>query len=263
MTQPNRLYEDKDRFEEIRKDLDNVNDLPMLFKLWKEAHKSETKESFEKTAPFDIKQYDNQDNINRFKENFIYDGVTSKNGNADHDQKTEVLFILKESNSSEDIKNCFLSSSDTKDNFWFNETPNDKTRKKYMGVFNDYLGLLPSSCDTRTFGYMNINKRGGLGSNDKACFKEYLKTYLPFILKQIEIMDPNYIFICGFFDMLKEVLLSCHPEIGKENWSRCMDRHIQINKKAIRIMHMVHPSSWRKDSINKNKNDLERIIQLP
>ena len=237
---------DNKRFDELMARASQTDNLTDLFMIWKEAHVNEPCDSFRDNSPVDISKDGNVNNIELLKKNFIYDGITSEKGNECFDGKADVLFLLKEPNASDLIRYGFFDyDADCQQNrFWFNMNSNDKSRERYMSVFSEYLNALDDSVYSRDlFAYVNVNKRGGLGSSDTKRLKAYLEVYKVFLLKEIMIIDPKIIFVCGFFNLLKCAIKDIHPEIGNDNWNKRSDRHIVINGKRIRIVHIPHPAA--------------------
>lgn len=216
-------------FEEITEKAKSTETLDELFSLWKKAHVAE--ENYEETTIPTIEQ-----------KSFIADGYVSE----DDYKKTplKVLFVLREAN--------IATHRDEKDN------PELRTHKNFYGDFlkdigNDnlpkqkqkmarmayYLQHPELSEEERkrpdeegmkralaSCAYMNINKRGGDKKVNWEKFDGYFRTYIVFITKQIEILNPDTIVLIGsndyeLFDNSIKVWHTSYrmkgvPRVGKE-----------------------------------------------
>lgn len=76
---------------------------------------------------------------------------------------------------------------------WENHLHN-KIETKYTKFISYWLKKLNfNNCN---IAYMNLNKRGGFGSTNFAHLKHYVVKYRGYILKEIEIINPDII-VCG------------------------------------------------------------------
>lgn len=171
----------------------NAKNLEDLFGLWEQAHREEKNcgETFPKSNNGDFPS-------DNFKNSFCPDGVTSINKKieSEGDAKVEVLFILKEANAFDNIKD---NNPDKNNSFWFNDKSiKGRSKTLYTNRISDILKRLNFNDDDFKFGYMNINKRGGYGSTNLQQLKNYANKYSSFIKKQIELHDPSYIILCGY-----------------------------------------------------------------
>lgn len=225
---------DRDEFKEKAEKIEQADKLEDLFELWYDAQKEEANP--EETLPhcFDGKIYG--DDIELLKENFCKDGVTSIEGHVSQsDLKVKVLFILKESN----IKGKVVERSDI---FWFNDVQKNeesyKTRGKYAKNLMNVLKVFDSNAsDEEKFGYMNLNKRGGFGSNSYKYLTQYVAKYRRFIKRQIELYDPEKIVFCGCYDNIANLLFDgVNPKCGKS------PVQAKINGKYVTLYYVYHPS---------------------
>ena len=180
-------------FNEILEKVEKATSNEELFEIWQAAHLHDT-ESFEK-----FREY----NGNISNKSFTKDGIVSKD---EFSQKIKVLYILNESNingyTDKLSSECFDS---TKDFIEFAEEGKDwgtKLKEKicslqkhmlegngvFLGDVKDYA---------KTISFINLNKRGGGNLLTTEYFNEYfmpyVKTYAPFIKRQIEIINPDFI----------------------------------------------------------------------
>ena len=90
----------------------------------------------------------------------------------------------------------------------------------------------PSNC-----AYLNINKRGGFSSCDQSKLAVYAERYHLFIQKEISIIHPKHIVVCGELnnDDLRETMESILQACGyQEYW-----------------VYPKHPSRYAKDVVPK------------
>ena len=88
-----------------------------------------------------------------------------------------------------------------------------------------------------TCAYLNINKRGGVASCDQSRLAVYAERYHLFIQKEISIIQPKHIVICGELnnDDLRETMESILHACGyQEYW-----------------VYPKHPSRYTKDVVPK------------
>lgn len=178
-------------FETIENAVQDAQTLSDLFQLWQKAHEYDS--NWEATFP----KGKESSVVEAFKTSFCVDGVSSLDGKYNGGDKADVLFILKESNIGQDE----LRETGKIHPFWFNEEPTHSTREKYAMKFKAVLDRYVYQWEAQApLGYMNLNKRGGAGYTETKRLKEYVRQYHKFILKEIEIIAPKVVFICGCKD---------------------------------------------------------------
>ena len=186
-------------FAELELEAENVQTLDELFKLWKDTH--EVEPDCIKTFPRLKKNIFPEESS--FKRSFKTDGVSCELGCTAglRDKTAEILFVLKESNILDE--NCSVSNDF---DFWFNQAVEGNSAKKkaitvrnnYMKWFSTFMDKYCSDWDSQTpIGYMNLNKRGGFSKTNYNQLKAYVRKYHRFILKEIEIIAPKVIVLCG------------------------------------------------------------------
>lgn len=179
--------------DEILNKADKVKGLEELFEIWQTAHLQDT-ESFEK-----FKEY----NSNISNKSFTKDGIVCE---EEFPQKIKVLYILNESNingyTDKLSSECFDS---TKDFIEFAEEGKDwgtKLKEKICSLQKHMLEVngvfLGDAKDyAKTISFINLNKRGGgnllTSEYYSEYFKPYVKTYAPFIKREIELINPDFI----------------------------------------------------------------------
>lgn len=241
---------DKILFDEELKKCEKLDD---LFELWKKEQAIE--ENYEETTYTEI--IPPQPQIPGIeKESFNRDGYINKDK---YDNSTKILFILKESNIYNPKYRDISEKSDPskRDQIsWYQEYINGKedncsNQREKMGRMAFYLqnqkhtnAKIPTESEYKnaleSCAFMNMNKRGGKESVTKKYFA-YINKYLKYIIKQIELIDPDYIIILGSNDETVKTAI-------KDKFS---------NKKVIEMLHTANRMSG-KNRIDKiygsNKN---------
>ena len=188
-------------------DLKKQNTLDELFDLWKWAHKCE--DNYEETTI--TEPVTTKDGIFEgiSKDAFIRDGYICEKEYKSAPKK--ILFILKEANiqtyrSPEQLKN---PSEDSQVGFYKeyinnNEPDNTPRQHEKMGRMAHYILYNEDTKDTETIrttlnktAFMNVNKRGGSAKTNNKKFWNYENKYMPFIKRQIEILNPDVIVMVG------------------------------------------------------------------
>ena len=225
-------------FQEIESKINSVASLNELFSLWQEAQKVDPKwqEDFPKS--------DMSDPIEAFKSSFCIDGVSSLGGGYNGIEKAEVLFILKESN----IEKEECQKAGSVNPFWFNNDFSSRSRKSYAQSFEQVLRhYYHSSGLLETIGYMNLNKRGGAGYTDKKRLTAYVRQYHMFILKEIELIQPEVIFLCGCKDSFYKGLQLANAfcvTTSEDGDERIETLHISDSTNP-RLLSIYHPAYSR------------------
>lgn len=227
------------RFEECEKKLDNMKDIDELFALWKEAQSYDeyNYSSLEKKV---------------HKESFIKDGIVGKNGEWEK-RKKKVLYILKESNSSDEInesKRDLLKLGKDEELFWLQRVVyNQSFLNKKGNLIGARISKLQNYIDNfeptteydkttlKNISFMNLNKRGGINHSDET-IASYTKKYKKFINKQIEILAPDLV-ICGnTYNLIKKYVYNNEVEELTENVFKT-----KLNNKYMFFIGVDHPSS--------------------
>lgn len=189
-------------FAELEWEAGNAQTLDDLFVLWQEAHMVDPK--WDKTFPKSKGELPDES----FKASFKADGVSCELGNYNKQirkcQTADIVFVLKES----DVLDENGSASNNFD-FWFDEAVVGNSgknklknaiavRNRYMKKFSVILDKYCSDWNSYTpFGYMNLNKRGGFSKANYNQLKAYVRQYHRFILKEMELLAPKTIVLCG------------------------------------------------------------------
>lgn len=147
--------------------------LETLFEEWKESHLEDVEISIvKKTFPKGTEV--------GFQKSFCWDGYIGDNN------LSKILFVCRESN--------LDGKAETNDFFWIKSIV-QKRKGKYFNCLNAIATQLNESIFE--CGYMNINKRGGLKSCLMSRLKNYSLLYKNYILKEIELLNPERIVILG------------------------------------------------------------------
>lgn len=190
-------------------ELKKCGKLDDLFELWKKVQANE--ENYENTTLMD--KTEKHDSIE--KDSFNKDGYIDEN---EYDEASvKVLFVLKEANiwahRDEEVKKGILPENREQIEWYLNYINYGKTNRpkqhEKMGRMafylqnrniNDEKAKHPINHEykkaLKACAFMNMNKRGGKGNTTEK-YNNYIETYQEFIMKQIEILNPNYIVILG------------------------------------------------------------------
>lgn len=117
---------------------------------------------------------------------FIFDGSLSDTYIDQHD----ILFVCRESHTTVNCKETY---------FWLKNVVDGKCKggKKYYNCINMIATYIKGTTDLNKCAYMNINKKGGTTKCRFDLLNEYAKKYRNYIIKEIEIINPNCIVILG------------------------------------------------------------------
>lgn len=174
-----------------REDLKKINNMNELFKIWREVQCNEDEESLKLTK---------HNNSKITKEHFCIDGIIDED--VYKKQGKKILFISneaniveydapKEINRIEDFKRYYESGQDE----W-----KGKMRERICALYKVISGIekdsIPDNKVAINFAFMNINKRGGSGKIDSHVYN-YCKAYKEFIVREIELISPDYIVWIG------------------------------------------------------------------
>lgn len=211
------------------------NNLEELFCLWQTAQIYETdyKSSFPNLSLAKCLKLPSSDEFKRsFCSSFCPDGFLTEEEKSKGKSNVPILFICRESNISGNIDNRTLKlKSEDKQIFWLREVVKCK-KEDPPGYFqgNKSLSTTEKGAQTRYYNcllnlldcfknneklvgkdeklinkekelsdcaYLNINKRGGFASCDQSRLAVYAERYQMFIQKEIRIIQPEHIVICG------------------------------------------------------------------
>ncbi len=252
-----------ERYDSLEDAIKGCNDLGKLFDLWQTAQIYET--DVESSFPnLSLAKCPELSPSEEFKHSFCADGFLAKDGKAG----VPVLFICRESNISSCIKEDHEKRTteivgnigqDKGDEplFWLREvvrckekdrsdyfpgknspgTAEKTAQTKYFNCLSQVLKYLKVDTKLSTCAYLNINKRGGFASCDQSKLAIYAERYQLFIQKEIELIKPEKIVVCGELksqrlqDTLEEIFRNC--------------------KKYNYWVYPKHPSRYTKDVVPK------------
>lgn len=144
-----------------------------LFNEWKESHLEDVDISVvKKTFPKGTEV--------EFNKSFCWDGYIGDNNIS------KLLFVCRESN--------LDGKAEINDSFWIKSIV-EEGKGKYFNCLN----AIATQLNENIFecGYMNINKRGGLKSCLMGRLRNYSILYKNYILKEIEMLNPDRIVVLG------------------------------------------------------------------
>lgn len=208
------------------------NDLGTLFRLWQIAQMCETDPESGSFPNLSLAKCSDLTFSDTFASSFCPDGFLMEEEKlkekSDGVPGVPVLFICRESNISGCIKEG--PKKDTKEIvgnigqekgdeplFWLREvvrckekdrsdyfpdknspgTAEKTAQTKYFNCLSQVLKHLKVDTELSNCAYLNINKRGGFASCDQSRLAVYAERYQMFIQKEIRIIQPEHIVICG------------------------------------------------------------------
>lgn len=208
------------------------NDLGTLFRLWQIAQMCETDPESGSFPNLSLAKCSDLTFSDTFASSFCPDGFLMEEEKlkekSDGVPGVPVLFICRESNISGCIKEG--PKKDTKEIvgnigqekgdeplFWLREvvrckekdrsdyfpgknspgTAEKTAQTKYFNCLSQVLKYLKVDTELSNCAYLNINKRGGFSSCDQSRLAVYAERYQMFIQKEIRIIQPEHIVICG------------------------------------------------------------------
>ena len=157
-------------------------------------------------------------------------------GNIGQEKGDEPLFWLRE------VVNC-KAEGHYFENGAEPSTPEKTAQTKYYNCLKKLLcdlnkqGLIDENVEPSNCAYLNINKRGGFSSCDQSKLAVYAERYHLFIQKEISIIHPKHIVVCGELnnDDIRETMESILHACGyQEYW-----------------VYPKHPSRYTKDVVPK------------
>ena len=212
------------------------NDLGTLFRLWQIAQMCETDPKSSSFPNLSLAKCSDLTFSNTFASSFCPDGFLKKEETlkkkseekSDGAPGVPILFICRESNISGCIKegpekgtkeivgNIGQEKGD-EPLFWLREvvrckekdrsdyfpgknspgTAEKTAQTKYFNCLSQVLKHLKVNTELSNCAYLNINKRGGFASCDQSRLAVYAERYQMFIQKEIRIIQPEHIVICG------------------------------------------------------------------
>ena len=238
------------------------NDLGTLFRLWQIAQMCETDPKSSSFPNLSLAKCSDLTFSNTFASSFCPDGFLKADGKAG----VPVLFICRESNISGNIKDNVLNpegvGTDGQDKgsqslFWLREvvrckekdrpdyfpdkgspgTVEKTAQTKYFNCLSQLLEHLKVNTKLSNCAYLNINKRGGFSSCDQSRLAVYAQRYQLFLQKEIELIDPQTIVVCG--------------ELKNQRLQKTLEEIFRSCKKQAYWVYPKHPSRYAKDVVPK------------
>ena len=272
MKKENLCWEECDSLEDAIK---GCTDLGKLFDLWQTAQIYETDD--ESSFPnFSLAKYPKLSSSGEFKRSFCVDGLLEENGSQDVpvlficresnisgniDNSTlklkpedKQIFWLRE------VVRCRGGKPASYYNINEKAHPSEAEKKDLSSAkraqtkyFNCLLKLLDDLEEENLIGrdeelidkkkklstcaYLNINKRGGVDGCDQSRLAVYAQRYQLFIQREIELIDPETIVVCG------ELKNQCLQNTLEEIFRSCEKQEYWVYPK--------HPSRYTKDVVPK------------
>lgn len=175
-----------------------------------------------------------------YREQFITDGIVDEENYNSATPK--VLFIAKEpndqTNDSWDYFDLLLNYKEFRYPFLY------RLAEWSYGVFNDFPPIEELWEDEKRLykvfnkiAFMNVKKSGGNGTSDPEIINDHIKNNLNFLLKEIEIINPEIIITCLSWENSVNILF---PDA---TWSSS-GYNIRIGRfKQAKVIDFYHPSS--------------------
>lgn len=206
--------------------------LKALMEEWIERHKNESDADYEKCKG---------DTVNISKKSFCIDGII--NESVYLSEKTRVLFVSNEANddeysakTSEELITSRIESFqkyyETGDDCW-----RGRMRERICAIYREISGEKNVQLHklANRFAFMNINKRGGTNNiGDGEHLINYCELYKDFMLKEIEIIEPDIIVWLG----VKSFNLGIPQTLGAETNNGIT--YFKLRNKAVPVMRMWH-----------------------
>lgn len=183
--------------------INNCNEIKDLFEIWQCAQKTEDVSKTKSCDGF-------VDSCS-----FTIDGIIDAE-HFDSSAEKRILLIAKESN---EFGNRSLTCSERKcadgKGFWVAQ--NIETNKRFInGLAVLCNGITYPTCAEpnkdktvlRASAFMNINKRAGFRICNPVVLENYFNAYKPFIIREINIINPTHIICCGsgISDLIRQTM---------------------------------------------------------
>ena len=243
---------EKNEFNEIVECMKSLSEIGKVFEKWIDAH------CVEKGSLSTIPESEKE--IIAYN-SFYKDGIIDEAGYRA--AKVKVLFISNEASigtsnivndSKDDKRKIGNSCGNTAYSFKeyaerdISDNWTTKMRIKYGEMFRIILGEEINKEDwinrnknyNKRFAMMNINKRGGFGKVQMEKYLNYIDTFKDFILKEIQLINPDIIVWCGVntYDKAAKKLFADFEYKRVEN----LFATIKLNNRDVKIIKMYHTS---------------------
>lgn len=136
----------------------------------------------------------------------------------------KVLFVLKEANHKNkdqamDVVASIRRACDVSTSVWWRKHVLRRVGRWAYGLVH-YSGQVPAFKDARYHGaksipgiaYINMKKSPGGASTNSKRFDAHVRQFAPFIRRQIELIKPDVVVLCGTFSFMKA---SVFPEMAR------------------------------------------------
>jgi hypothetical protein len=173
---------------------------------------------------------------------FNRDGVISKE--SWDDSSTKVLFVLKETNeANQNLVTAINRAIEVKKSGWWRGKVLRRVGRWGYGLQN-YNGVVPSLKDAKlheksavkSIAYINIRKTSGRARTNKKTFDAHASEFAPFVRRQIELIQPDIVVLCGTYNQVKRYVF---PEIEK------VSERVHVHE-GIVFINAFHPAARKK-----------------
>lgn len=176
---------------------------------------------------------------------FNHDGVISKE-NWDSSGK-KVLFVLKETNKAkQNVVNAIHRAIEVKKSGWWRGKVLRRVGRWAYGLQN-YDGVVPPLKEAKlneknalkSIAYINIKKTSGGARTNQKTFDAHASEYAPFVRRQIELIKPDIVVLCGTYNQVKRYVF---PEIKK------VSERVHVNDGVV-FINAFHPAARKKSAM--------------
>lgn len=200
---------------------------------------------------FDSWQKEIENQPNRSSYCFCKDGIISPDDWNNTD--TKILFILKEGRSQSDIRRTIFNSLENSKSGWRRHKVLRRVGRWAYGLMHR-TSTIPDFDEARKhqfksprqIAYINISKTPGGKSTKPRFLDEETKKYAAYIKRQIDIIDPDIVVLCGVYWVIKK-------HVYQEGMKRLahrihgVPRVPRVHKDDNRIfIHANHPAARKK-----------------
>lgn len=176
---------------------------------------------------------------------FNHDGVISKESWDSSGKR--VLFILKETNKAkQNVVTAINRAIEVKKSGWWRGKVLRRVGRWAYGIQN-YDGVVPPLKDAKlneknaikNIAYINIRKTSGSAATNKKAFDTHASEFAPFVRRQVELMEPDIVVLCGTYSQVKRYVF---PEIEK------VSERVHVHEGVV-FINAFHPAAREKSAI--------------
>ncbi|MEY2343500.1 hypothetical protein I3679_000965 [Proteus mirabilis] len=162
------------------------------------------------------------------------------------------MFVLKETNEAkQNIVNAINRAIEVKASGWWRGKVLRRVGRWAYGL-QKYDGAVPSLRDAKlneknavkNIAYINIRKTSGSARTDQKSFDAHAKEFAPFVRRQIELINPDIVVLCGTYNQVKRYVFPELKKLANEcmlmtGLSSSMPSILPQEKKSAMLYHQV------------------------